>query len=145
MYPGDIPYEHCCYWPELASYHIITLLLFSLICASLVIYPVNTSYWHKASSLLPSTSLSLKYISLSLNYIPHFSTPHFSTLIFPTHPLFFQLFFFPPTEDNIKSLPRLLASSVGRDIEQLYRSANGGKLEDVTLLQKITEVIIYPT
>ena len=42
-------------------------------------------------------------------------------------------------EDNIKSLPRLMAASIGRDIEQLYRSANGGKLEDVTLLQKITE------
>jgi magnesium chelatase subunit H len=42
-------------------------------------------------------------------------------------------------EDNIKSLPRLIASSVGRDIEEVYRSANAGKLDDVALLQKITE------
>ena len=32
-------------------------------------------------------------------------------------------------EDSIRSLPRLIAESLGRDIEQLYRSANAGKLE----------------
>lgn len=42
-------------------------------------------------------------------------------------------------EDNIKSLPRVIADSIGRDIEQIYRSANEGKLDDVALLQKITE------
>ncbi len=43
-------------------------------------------------------------------------------------------------EENIKSLPRLIAESIDRNIEELYRSANGGKLSDVALLQKITEV-----
>lgn len=42
-------------------------------------------------------------------------------------------------EDNIQSLPRILAASVGRNIEDIYRAANGGHLADVTLLQKITE------
>jgi len=42
-------------------------------------------------------------------------------------------------EDNILSLPRIIAKSVGRDIEDLYKSANSGKLEDVALLQKVTE------
>jgi magnesium chelatase subunit H len=42
-------------------------------------------------------------------------------------------------EDKIKSLPRVIAESIGRDIEELYRSANAGKLDDVALLQKITE------
>jgi len=42
-------------------------------------------------------------------------------------------------EDNIKSLPRILAESMGRNIEELYRSANAGTLVDVSLLQQITE------
>ena len=42
-------------------------------------------------------------------------------------------------EDNIKSLPRLIAASVGREIEDVYRNANAGVLTDVELLQKITE------
>jgi len=42
-------------------------------------------------------------------------------------------------EENIKALPRIIADSIGRNIEDLYRSANAGKLEDVALLQKITE------
>lgn len=41
-------------------------------------------------------------------------------------------------EDKIKALPRLMAESMGRNIEEIYRNANGGKLEDVELLQKIT-------
>ena len=42
-------------------------------------------------------------------------------------------------EDNIKALPRIIAESLDRKIEDIYRNANAGKLEDVALLQKITE------
>lgn len=42
-------------------------------------------------------------------------------------------------EDKIKSLPRIIAESINRNIEDIYRNANGGLLTDVTLLQKITE------
>mmetsp|Transcript_22590 Transcript_22590/g.55044 ORF Transcript_22590/g.55044 Transcript_22590/m.55044 type:complete len:1462 (-) Transcript_22590:151-4536(-) len=42
-------------------------------------------------------------------------------------------------EDNIKALPRLLAESQGRDIEEIYRNSDNGILEDVTLRQKIVE------
>jgi magnesium chelatase subunit H len=42
-------------------------------------------------------------------------------------------------EDKIKSLPRIIAESINRDIEDIYKNANAGKLDDVTLLQKITE------
>jgi len=42
-------------------------------------------------------------------------------------------------EDGTKSLPRIAAESVGRSIEEIYRNANAGKLEDVDLLQRITE------
>jgi magnesium chelatase subunit H len=42
-------------------------------------------------------------------------------------------------EDSIKALPRIIAESVGREIEDVYRNANNGKLDDVELLQKITE------
>ncbi|CAM9406170.1 unnamed protein product [Heterosigma akashiwo] len=42
-------------------------------------------------------------------------------------------------EDGIKALPRILAESIGRDIGDVYKSADAGKLEDVALLQKITE------
>eukprot|EP00981_Chlorochromonas_danica_P010593 scaffold3290_cov165-Ochromonas_danica.AAC.36 len=42
-------------------------------------------------------------------------------------------------EDNIKALPRVIADSLGRNIEDLYRSANAGNLDDVALLQRITE------
>jgi magnesium chelatase subunit H len=42
-------------------------------------------------------------------------------------------------EDNIISLPRIIATSLNRDIEDIYRLANSGVLEDVTLLQQITE------
>lgn len=41
-------------------------------------------------------------------------------------------------EDKIKSLPRIIAESVNRDIEDIYKKANGGVLTDVELLQKIT-------
>ena len=42
-------------------------------------------------------------------------------------------------EDGIKGLPRLIAESVGRSIEDIYRGANNGVLEDVELNKKITE------
>jgi len=42
-------------------------------------------------------------------------------------------------EEKIKSLPRIIAESIDRNIEDLYRSANSGKLTDVSLLQQVTE------
>ena len=42
-------------------------------------------------------------------------------------------------EDNLKSLPRIIAASVKREIEDVYRNANAGMLKDVELLQRITE------
>ena len=41
-------------------------------------------------------------------------------------------------EDNIKALPRIIAESLNRNIEDIYRLANQGKLSEVELLQKIT-------
>jgi magnesium chelatase subunit H len=41
-------------------------------------------------------------------------------------------------EMKIKSLPRLLAESVGKDMETVYRNSDRGVLEDVERLQKIT-------
>merc|ERR1719183_1007451 len=40
-------------------------------------------------------------------------------------------------EDDLVGLPSILAKSVGRDIEQLYRASDAGVLEDVTLLEDI--------
>jgi len=40
-------------------------------------------------------------------------------------------------EDNIPGLPRLLAKSKGRDIEDIYRNGDAGVLEDVTLGEQI--------
>jgi magnesium chelatase subunit H len=42
-------------------------------------------------------------------------------------------------EDNLKSLPRIIAESVRRNIDEVYRNADAGMLKEVTLLQKITE------
>merc|ERR1719191_1762005 len=42
-------------------------------------------------------------------------------------------------EDGLKGLPRIIADSLGRNIEDIYRNANDGKLDDVELLQSITE------
>ena len=42
-------------------------------------------------------------------------------------------------EDNIKGLPRIIAESVGRKIEDVYRGANSGDLDDVELNRQITE------
>ena len=42
-------------------------------------------------------------------------------------------------EDEIKSLPRIMAETKGRDIEDIYRKSDAGVLEDVTLRQEIVE------
>lgn len=42
-------------------------------------------------------------------------------------------------EENIKSLPRILAASVGRDIDDIYRRSDAGVLDDVTLRTRIVE------
>lgn len=42
-------------------------------------------------------------------------------------------------EDEIKSLPRIIAESVGRSIEEIYTNADRGMLTDVAMLQKVTE------
>jgi len=44
-------------------------------------------------------------------------------------------------EDNIQSLPRIIAASVGRDIEDVYRKQSAGDLNDANLLNKITEAV----
>ncbi len=41
-------------------------------------------------------------------------------------------------EDEILSLPRIIAASIGRDIEEIYQNSDKGILEDVNLLQDIT-------
>jgi len=42
-------------------------------------------------------------------------------------------------EDNIEGLPRVIAASVGRDINEVYRGNNQGILADVELNTKVTE------
>jgi len=42
-------------------------------------------------------------------------------------------------EDDIESLPRVIAASVGRDINEVYRGNNAGVLEDVELNTQIVE------
>ncbi|ACK68242.1 magnesium chelatase, H subunit [Rippkaea orientalis PCC 8801] len=41
-------------------------------------------------------------------------------------------------EEGITSLPRIIANSVGREIEEVYQNSDRGILEDVELLQQIT-------
>jgi magnesium chelatase subunit H len=41
-------------------------------------------------------------------------------------------------EDGIEGLPRVIAASIGRDINEIYRGNNAGKLEDVDLNTRIT-------
>jgi magnesium chelatase subunit H len=41
-------------------------------------------------------------------------------------------------EDEILSLPRIIANSIGRDIDEIYQNNDKGFLEDVQLLQDIT-------
>merc|ERR1719384_2217450 len=43
------------------------------------------------------------------------------------------------TEDEIESLPRVIAASVGRDINEVYRGNNAGVLDDVELNTKVVE------
>lgn len=40
-------------------------------------------------------------------------------------------------EDGIKSLPRIAAESMGREIGEIYANADNGDLEDVQLLQQV--------
>lgn len=40
-------------------------------------------------------------------------------------------------EDGIKSLPRIAAESIGREIGEIYANADKGMLEDVQLLQQV--------
>merc|ERR1712071_357719 len=42
-------------------------------------------------------------------------------------------------EDGIEGLPRVIASSIGRDINEIYRGNNQGILVDVELNEKVTE------
>jgi len=42
-------------------------------------------------------------------------------------------------EDNIEGLPRVIAASIGRDVNDVYRGNNRGILADVELNDKITE------
>ncbi|RMH67271.1 MAG: magnesium chelatase subunit H [Cyanobacteria bacterium J003] len=42
-------------------------------------------------------------------------------------------------EDGIKSLPRLIAESLGRDIDDIYQQSDRGVLADVELLRQINE------
>ena len=42
-------------------------------------------------------------------------------------------------EDDIEGLPRVIAASIGRDINDVYRGNNNGVLEDVELNTKIVE------
>jgi magnesium chelatase subunit H len=41
-------------------------------------------------------------------------------------------------EEEILSLPRIIANSIGRDIDEIYQNSDRGILEDVQLLQDIT-------
>ncbi|MUL35973.1 magnesium chelatase subunit H [Gloeocapsopsis dulcis] len=41
-------------------------------------------------------------------------------------------------EEEILSLPRIIANSINRDIDEIYRNSDRGILEDVQLLQEIT-------
>jgi len=44
-------------------------------------------------------------------------------------------------EDDIKGLPRIISESIGRDIEQLYRSSDAGDLADGQLRQQIVQAV----
>ncbi|CAJ1405428.1 unnamed protein product [Effrenium voratum] len=44
-----------------------------------------------------------------------------------------------PEEMGIRSLPRIIAETQGKDIEAVYKGNNEGNLEDVALIQQITE------
>lgn len=42
------------------------------------------------------------------------------------------------SEEEIQSLPRIIANSIGRNIDEIYQNSDKGVLEDVQLLQEIT-------
>ena len=42
-------------------------------------------------------------------------------------------------EDGIKSLPRIAAESIGRDIAEIYTDADKGVLEDVQMLRQVCD------
>jgi magnesium chelatase subunit H len=44
-------------------------------------------------------------------------------------------------EDGIKGLPRIIAESMNRNIEEIYAEVNAGKLESVDLQQRMTEAM----
>ncbi|MGB3613331.1 MAG: cobaltochelatase subunit CobN, partial [Elainellaceae cyanobacterium] len=44
-------------------------------------------------------------------------------------------------EEGMKSLPRIIAESLGRDIEEIYLNSDRGALDDVQLLADVTEAI----
>ncbi|MFQ3615329.1 MAG: magnesium chelatase subunit H [Cyanobacteriota bacterium] len=44
-------------------------------------------------------------------------------------------------EDGIKSLQRIIAESIGRDIDEVYKGGDRGVLEDVQLLYDITQAV----
>ena len=44
-------------------------------------------------------------------------------------------------EDGIKSLPRIAAESMGREIGEIYTNADNGVLEDVELLQQVRAIL----
>ena len=44
-------------------------------------------------------------------------------------------------EEGLKGLPRIIAESIGRNLEQVYQNNDRGILEDVQLLQDITQAI----
>jgi magnesium chelatase subunit H len=44
-------------------------------------------------------------------------------------------------EEEIVGLPRIIANSIGRDLDEIYQSSDRGILEDVQLLQEITLAI----
>jgi len=42
-------------------------------------------------------------------------------------------------EDNVKALPRTIAESIGKNIQEIYNGVNAGNLEAVDLNQKVTQ------
>jgi magnesium chelatase subunit H len=44
-------------------------------------------------------------------------------------------------EDGIVGLPRIIANSIGRDLDEIYRNSDRGVLQDVELLYNITQAV----
>jgi magnesium chelatase subunit H len=45
------------------------------------------------------------------------------------------------SEDELLGLPRIIANSLGRDLDEIYQNSDRGVLEDVQLLQAMTEAV----